>query len=135
MGVDSIQGSNITIYLAIRHPGIRRGLHTCLALQPDITVVGGAGSWDRVVEQVGQLLPEVLLLDSSLIESSGRPAVEKLVSFSEKTRIILLDEETSNEYVQALLGEVGLTDCLALTAVDEIAAAVRRLARGENSFQ
>jgi DNA-binding NarL/FixJ family response regulator len=121
------QVRTIQIFLAIKQPGIRRGLQACLSYQSDFSVVGSADTWEDTLAQVQQLQPDVLLLDSYLIEDDGRPSAQKASAFGQKVKILLLDQDPSPVYVKALLAEVHLKDCLGLTEVDAISAAIRRL--------
>lgn len=129
--MSSEQENVVRVFLAIQQIMIRRGLKGCFDWMPDIAVVGEADSWEEAVSQVKALQPDVLLLDSALIEDSGIPAAAKVEAFGKEVAILLLDEETSPDYVTTLLAEVHLSDCLGITEVDKIAAAIRRLAQAK----
>nr|WP_201761806.1 response regulator transcription factor [Nonomuraea sp. K271] len=74
--------------IADDHPVVRQGLRTFLDLQDDITVVAEAGDGARAVELVGELCPDVLLLDLKMPVLDGLGALERLTGTA--TRIVVL---------------------------------------------
>lgn len=78
----------IKVLIADDHPVVRQGLRTFLDLQEDITVVGEAGDGQEAVEMVGELKPDVLLLDLKMPVLGGLGALERLTGSA--TRIVVL---------------------------------------------
>ncbi|MBB6556491.1 response regulator transcription factor [Nonomuraea rubra] len=78
----------IRVLIADDHPVVRQGLRTFLDLQDDITVVGEAGDGAQAVELVGELSPDVLLLDLKMPVMDGLGALERLSGRA--TRIVVL---------------------------------------------
>jgi DNA-binding NarL/FixJ family response regulator len=78
----------IRVLIADDHPVVRQGLRTFLDLQDDITVVGEAGDGAQAVELVGELSPDVLLLDLKMPVMDGLGALERLSGGA--TRIVVL---------------------------------------------
>ncbi|MBF8190935.1 response regulator transcription factor [Nonomuraea sp. K274] len=78
----------IRVLIADDHPVVRQGLRTFLDLQDDITVVGEAGDGERAVELVGDLAPDVLLLDLKMPVLDGLGALERLTGSA--TRVVVL---------------------------------------------
>ncbi|MFI6389019.1 response regulator [Nonomuraea sp. NPDC050547] len=78
----------IKVLIADDHPVVRQGLRTFLDLQDDITVVGEAGDGQAAVELVGELKPDVLLLDLKMPVLGGLGALERLTGSA--TRIVVL---------------------------------------------
>ncbi|GAA4981285.1 DNA-binding NarL/FixJ family response regulator [Nonomuraea thailandensis] len=78
----------IRVLIADDHPVVRQGLRTFLDLQDDITVVGEAGDGAQAVELVGELSPDVLLLDLKMPVMDGLGALERLSGSA--TRIVVL---------------------------------------------
>nr|WP_193318824.1 response regulator transcription factor [Nonomuraea phyllanthi] len=76
------------VLIADDHPVVRQGLRTFLDLQDDITVVGEAGDGARAVELVGELAPDVLLLDLKMPVLDGLGALERLTGSA--TRVVVL---------------------------------------------
>ncbi|GGS78083.1 response regulator [Nonomuraea spiralis] len=78
----------IRVLIADDHPVVRQGLRTFLDLQDDITVVGEAADGAQAVELVGELTPDVLLLDLKMPVLDGLGALERLTGAA--TRVVVL---------------------------------------------
>ncbi|MEV4174514.1 response regulator transcription factor [Nonomuraea sp. NPDC049709] len=78
----------IRVLIADDHPVVRQGLRTFLDLQDDITVVGEAGDGEQAVELVGELAPDVLLLDLKMPVLDGLGALERLAGAA--TKVVVL---------------------------------------------
>ena len=61
----------IRIIIADDHPLFREGVAQSLSSEPGFTVVGQAGSGEEACSLVGNLLPDVLLLDVTMPGDGG----------------------------------------------------------------
>jgi two-component system, NarL family, response regulator LiaR len=72
------------------HELVRAGLRTFLGLQPDMEVVGEAGSAERALALVPALEPDVVLLDLVLPGMSGVEAVRRLRDAHPAVKVLVL---------------------------------------------
>ena len=61
-------------------PETRDHLSKLLGFESDIEVVGAAASGAEAIEQAGQLLPDVILMDINMPDMDGITATERLSS-------------------------------------------------------
>lgn len=124
--------SKIRVVIADDHQVVRSGLQQLLATTPDILMVGAAANGVEVLAIVGELRPDVVLMDLSMpgidgVEATRRLSVEYpasrvlvLTSFSDQTRILSALEAGADGYL--------LKDA----DPDDIAEAIRSVHRGES---
>ncbi len=125
-------GPPIRVVVVDDHALFRRGLENVLSSEPDLEVVGEAADGLEALDVCAALLPDVVLMDVRMPGSSGIEATRKIREARPETRIVMLtvsdDEEDLFESLRAgangyLLKEV---------SIDEVADAVRVVARGHS---
>src|SRR5688572_29230347 len=93
----------IRVLVVDDHPIVREGLVTVLADQPEIEVVGAAGSAAEAQTLLAQARPEVALLDLELPGASGLDALPLLMAASPELRILVFTAYDGEERVQRAL--------------------------------
>ena len=88
----------IQVIIVDDHPLFREGLILTLRAEPDIEVVGQATTADEAVSLVGELLPDVVLLDIT-IPGSGLKAASLIAATSPITKMIMLTASEAEEDV------------------------------------
>jgi DNA-binding NarL/FixJ family response regulator len=113
------------------HDLVRAGIRALLDKSPDINVVGEAGGGREALRLIGDLDPDVVLLDISLPELNGLEVAEKVRKEFPRTRILFLSMHANEEYVaQALkVGAVGYV--LKRATTGELEFAIRSAKKGE----
>lgn len=95
--------NEITVILADDHKIVRQGLHAVLEANPDLRIVGEAGSGREAVCLVERLQPAVLVLDLVLPELNGLEVIRQLTKRAPKTRVVVLSMHNDEcHVVQAL---------------------------------
>jgi DNA-binding NarL/FixJ family response regulator len=119
-----------SVFLADDHTVVREGLRAYLEAEPDITVVGEAGTGRDAVEQVASLRPDVAVLDIGMPKLNGIDATEEIVEMDGSTRVIILSMHGTNEYVFRAL-QAGASGFVAKdSAGRELVNAVRTVRTG-----
>ena len=121
----------IRILLVDDHPVVRQGLRGMLEAEPDLVVVGEAGSGVAGLELAIGERPDIVLMDLRMPGGDGVAATEQILGRLPKTRVVVLTTyETDRDILRAI--EAGACGYLLKDASGaELADAVRAAARGE----
>ncbi len=124
-------GPSIRVVLVDDHPVVRAGIVGMLAGEPDIEVVGEAGTGRQALGVVAALRPHVVLMDLRMPDLDGVEATRALRAGEEPPRVVILTTyDTDADILRAV--EAGATGYLLKDAPrQELAEAVRAAARGE----
>jgi DNA-binding NarL/FixJ family response regulator len=96
-------GEPIRILVADDHPVVRDGLVAMLSTQADFQIVGEAATGTEVVEQVGALQPDVVLLDLEMPEMDGVETLQVLRQNQANARVIVFTAfDTDDRIVSAV---------------------------------
>jgi DNA-binding NarL/FixJ family response regulator len=84
---------------------VRKGLHSVLDEQPDMTVVGEARNGREAVAKARDLKPDVVIMDFTMPELNGREATHQICKEFPNTKVLILtmheSEELAREIVKA----------------------------------
>jgi DNA-binding NarL/FixJ family response regulator len=121
----------IRVQLVDDHPVVRAGLAGMLQAEPDIEVVGEAGSGDEAVAVARSVLPDVVLMDLRMPGGDGVTATAGVLAAAPSARVVVLTTyETDADILRAV--ESGAAGYLLKDASrTELVAAIRAAARGE----
>jgi Response regulator containing a CheY-like receiver domain and an HTH DNA-binding domain len=121
----------IRVLLVDDHPVVRMGLRGMLEHDPDIVIVGEAGSGDEAVVRARELEPDVILMDLRMPDGDGVTATRRILAERPAVKVIVLTTyETDQDIVRAV--EAGATGYLLKdTARTDLVAAVAAARRGE----
>ncbi len=122
---------SLRVVLIDDHTVVREGTRGMLQREPDISIVGEAGDGPSGVAEVARLKPDVAILDIRLPGMNGMEAARLIKRRSPETAIMVLSAYDDDDYVIALM-EAGASGYLLKTApAEELAEAVRAVARDE----
>jgi two-component system response regulator NreC len=113
------------------HPVVRTGIVALLRREPDLEVVGEAGSGAEALELARQLAPKVVVLDLSMPEKGGIEITRMLRGIFPEMGIVIFSVHDHETYVLQAL-QAGATAYVRKGAArEEIVNAIRAAARGE----
>lgn len=87
----------VTIFLVDDHEVVRRGLIDLLSSDPDLEVIGEAGTAAQAMAQIPALRPDVAVLDVRLPDGNGIELCRDLLSAMPDLRCLMLTSFTSDE--------------------------------------
>ncbi|MET7393289.1 response regulator transcription factor [Dactylosporangium sp. NPDC005572] len=121
----------ITVLLVDDHPVVRDGLRGMLQADPELAVVGEAGSGDEAVVSARAHRPDVVLMDLRMPGLDGAGATGRILAELPSTKVVVLTTyDTDADILRAV--EAGACGYLLKDATRaELTAAVRAAARGE----
>ncbi|HJZ95984.1 MAG TPA: response regulator transcription factor [Candidatus Solibacter sp.] len=93
----------IRVIIVDDHPVVRFGLAAIIGLQPDMTVVGEAGSGEEACKLCASKPAEVVLMDLRLPSMSGVDAIRALRKSHPKLRFIVLTTYDGDEDIHRAL--------------------------------
>jgi NarL family two-component system response regulator LiaR len=122
---------HIRVGLIDDHAVVRQGLRAFLAAQPELLVVGEAGSGEQALELVTAQVPDVVLLDLVMPGMDGVETLRRLKQVSPHTQVVVLTSYLQDELIFPAVRAGARSYLLKDAGAEEIAEAVRKAARGE----
>jgi DNA-binding NarL/FixJ family response regulator len=120
----------IRVLVVDDHPVVRQGLVAVLGDEPDLEVVGSAGSAEEALALAKRLRPDVVLLDLELPGLGGVEAIPRFAVASPNTGILVFTAYDTDERVFGAIRSGAKGYLLKGAAAEEIARAVHAVHAG-----
>lgn len=120
------------ILLVDDHEVVRVGVRALIDRQPEMEVVGEAGTVREAVEQAGLLAPDVVVLDVRLPGGTGLEACRQIKADRPETRVIMLTSFPDDEVLFDAIASGADGYVLKQIGSDELIGALERVGRGES---
>ncbi len=120
----------IRILLVDDHRIVREGLASMLSTQPDMCVVGEAGTGTEAIAQAVCLLPDIILLDLEMPDLDGVGVLERVRVELPNVRVIILTAYGTDERILDAVRAGAKGYLLKGAGLDEVLHAVRVAAEG-----
>ncbi|MFD5005577.1 response regulator [Streptomyces mutabilis] len=121
----------IRVVIADDQQMVRQGFTVLLNTQSDIEVIGQAVDGLDAVSKVGELGPDVVLMDIRMPELGGIEATRRIVGENPDIRVLVLTTFDLDEYVYEALVAGASGFLLKDASADQLAEAVRVVAAGD----
>ncbi len=108
----------------------RQGLAALLSVESDLEVVGEARNGEEAIALAKTLQPEIILMDVQMPVCNGVQATQEIHQHYPWIRILVLTTFDDDEYIFQSLEAGALGYLLKRTPSQDIAAAIRSVARG-----
>ncbi|MGW6914276.1 response regulator [Kitasatospora sp. NPDC054939] len=121
----------IRVVLVDDQPLVRTGLRVLMADDPDLAVVGEAATGAEAVRLVGELAPDVVVMDIRMPGMDGIEATRLITAGPTAARVLVLTTFDEDDYVYGALRAGASGFLVKDMALDDILAAVRVVAAGD----
>jgi DNA-binding NarL/FixJ family response regulator len=122
------RGTSVKLFAVDEHEIFCRGIVACLAVLPDVTSVGRAGSAAEALENIELYVADVAIVDPAMYD--GLALMRRLSSESGPALVACVERGDEELLLAAIdAGATGFLDRVTLTP-DRLAASVRAAARG-----
>ncbi len=113
------------------HEVVRLGLKSLLEHHPQFEVVGEAGNAKDAIELVGQIKPDIVLMDIRLPGTSGIEACEEITHNFPETRVVMLTSYAEDEMLFSAIRAGASGYVLKQIGGDDLIRALEAVGRGE----
>jgi HlyD family secretion protein len=114
---------------------IRQGIQALLEPKPKLKVVGTAEDGNSAIEQVGTLMPDLVLMDLEMPEMNGITATQKICQQFPKTKVLVLSSHEDREYVMQALRAGAEGYLLKNTLVEDLEQAIWSVYQGRSQIE
>lgn len=119
------------ILIADDHPVLRSGLRVLLAADPELEVIGEAGTGEETLRLAEELRPDVVLLDIGMPGESGIETVRRLKAELPALKVLFLTMHEEEGMLLEALGAGGDGYLIKRADEAEIIQAIRAVRRGD----
>lgn len=122
----------IRVLIADDHAMVRAGLRSLLVAEPDIDIVGEAGTGGQTLVQAQRLRPDVVLLDARLPDMPGWDVCRDLCEAFSNLAVAILTTFTDDELVRQCVRAGARGYLLKEIQGIDLVSSIRSLAAGES---
>lgn len=126
--------NDVRVLLVDDHRIVLEGLSLLLASMDGIAVIGQANSGEEAVERVGQLGPDVVLMDIEMPGIGGIEATRRIAASYPHAAVVMLTMYHDEEYLFAALRAGARGYLLKGARQDDVARVISGVARGDAVF-
>jgi DNA-binding NarL/FixJ family response regulator len=119
------------VFLVDDHPMVREHLAALLEREPDLTVCGEAEDAPTALSRIGQLSPQLVIMDISLKKSHGLELLKDLKTLHPKLPVLILSMHEESLYAERFIRAGALGYITKQEATRNILSAVRKVLSGQ----
>ncbi len=129
-----MKNEKIKVLLADDHKIFRDGVRSILEKEKDLEVVDEAASGKEVLEKIGHIKVDVIVLDIDMGHPNGIDLTEIITRKYPHVKILILSMMGLHDFVIQALEKGAIGFLLKNTGKDEVLTAIRSVAKGDSYF-
>ena len=123
--------SKIRLLLVDDHEIVRAGLRMLFSAEPEVEIIGEAGSGEEAVDAVENLLPDVVLMDVAMPGIGGVEATRRIKATRPQVAVLALTMHEDEEYFFEMLGAGASGYVPKRAAPDDLMSAIHIVRQGD----
>ncbi len=124
--------AEITVLLVDDHTIVREATAEMVDHQPDMCVVGQAGTGEEAVVLARQVQPDVIVMDIAMPRTDGLEATRRIIAESPESRVLVLTAHEEEDYIIQVLQAGAMGYLFKSVGLDDLLEAIRAVARGDS---
>jgi NarL family two-component system response regulator LiaR len=121
----------MSILIVDDHEVVRKGIRAYLETLPEFQVVGEAISGEEAVEMVGELIPDIVLLDLIMPGMDGVEATRRIKQVSPRTQVVVLTSYHEDIHIFPALKAGAIAYILKDMKMEKLVEVLHRALQGE----
>ncbi len=121
----------ISIIIVDDHEVVRNGIRAYLETLPEFQVVGEAASGEEAIQMVGDLIPDVVLMDLIMPGMDGIETTRAVKKVSPRTQVVVLTSYHEDEHIFPALKAGAISYILKDMKMEKLTEALQRAVRNE----
>jgi DNA-binding NarL/FixJ family response regulator len=119
-----------TVFLIDDHPLLVQGLTELINAQADLEVVGESDDWTVALKKIGELNPDILVLDITLRNANGLEVLKNLRVHHPDLKVLMLSMHEENLYAMRTMKAGAHGYIMKGCAAEELIGAIRQIVQG-----
>lgn len=125
----------IRVIVVDDHDVVRRGIIAYLQTDEMIEVVGEAASGNEGAKLVGELQPDVVLMDLIMDDGNGIEATKKIMSHTPECKVIILTSFYDDEQIFPAIEAGAFSYLLKTSSGEDIVNVIKKAVKGEHVIE
>lgn len=126
--------NKFSVVIADDHSLYREGLKHLIRTQPQLEIIGEAGTGTEAIETIRQLQPDLATIDLQMPEKNGLQLIEALKRAGLKTRFLVVSQHSDDDRIMELIHTEMDGYVLKSEPADEILRALTALTTGRTYY-